>query len=208
MGPTPHLISDQRSETQDIRRGRPPLSPARMLAAADALFAANDNPGIVTMEAVAAAAGVGKGTLFRAFGSRDGLLDALWAAKIAALRDKVESGASPFEATSPAQEKLVAFLDAILTFKLENRHLIRARELGTGLLQSPHYRWMHGQVRALIETASGRSIAGEALYTAHALLAALHIDLIEEMLANGLSLQAIRMAQAARARAILGGGRH
>ena len=178
-----------------------------MLAAADALFAASDSPGNVTMEAIAAAAGLGKGTLFRAFGSRDGLLDALWAAKIAAVRDRVQSAAPPFEATSPAQEKLVAFLDAILTFKLENRHLIRARELGTGLLQSPHYKWMHGQAQALVENAMSRSMAGEALYTAHALLAALHIDLIEEMLANGLSLQTIHQAQAARVRATIGGGR-
>jgi AcrR family transcriptional regulator len=203
MGPTPRLISDYGSEMQDARRGRRPLSPASMLAAADSLFAASDIPGNVTMDAIAAAAGVGKGTLFRAFGSRDGLLDALWAAKIAALREGVESGAPPFEAEAAPQERLVAFLDAILTFKLENRHLIRARELGTGLLQSPHYRWMHGEAQALIEDATGQSMAGEALYTAHALLAALHIDLIEEMLASGLSLQAIRQAQAARARAVI-----
>jgi len=40
------------------------------------------------------AAGVGKGTLFRAFGRRGGLLDALWATKIAVLRNEVESGSS------------------------------------------------------------------------------------------------------------------
>ncbi len=188
---------------QDVRRGRPPLAPAGMLAAADVLFAASDIPGNVTMDAIAAATGVGKGTLFRAFGSRDGLLDALWTAKIAALRERVESGTPPFEAEAAPQGRLVAFLDAILTFKLENRHLIRARELGTGLLQSPHYRWMHGEAQAFIEDAMGQSMAGEALYTAHALLAALHIDLIEEMLASGLSLQAIRHAQAARARAVI-----
>ena len=173
-----------------------------MLAAADALFAASDVPGSVTMDAIAAAAGVGKGTLFRAFGSRDGLLDALWTAKIANLRGEIESGAPPFETEAPAQKQLVAFLDVILTFKLENRHLIRARELGTGLLQSPHYKWMHGQTQAFIQNGNGCSTVGEAVYTAHALLAALHIDLIEEMLANGLSLEAIRQAQAARVRAV------
>jgi len=41
-------------------------------------------------------------------------------------------------------------------------------------------------------------MAGEALYIANALLAALHIDLIEETLSSGLPLQAIRQAQAAR----------
>ncbi|WP_082991632.1 TetR/AcrR family transcriptional regulator [Paraburkholderia tropica] len=174
-----------------------------MLAAADALFASSDIPGNVTMDAIAAAAGVGKGTLFRAFGSRDGLLDTLWTSKISALREGVESGAPPFEAEAAPQERLAVFLDAILTFKLENRHLIRARELGTGLLQSSHYRWMHGEVQALINEATGRSMADEAVYAAHALLAALHIDLVEEMLANGLSVLAIRHAQAAHTRAVV-----
>jgi len=174
-----------------------------MLAAADALFAASDTPGTVTMEAIAAAASVGKGTLFRAFGSRDGLLDALWAAKIAALRERVESGVPPFERDTAPQDRLVAFLDAILTFKLENRHLIRAREFSTGLLQSPHYRWMHAVVRALLDAAAGRSPANDSTYAAHALLAALHIDFIEEMLAGGLSLSAIRQAQASHARAVV-----
>ena len=191
---------------QDALRGRPPLPPAEMLAAADSLFAASDVPDTVTMDAIAAAAQVGKGTLFRAFGSRDGLLDALWATKIAGLRELVDSGAPPFEAEAAPLERLVAFLDAILTFKLENRHLIRAREFRMGILQSPHYRWMHGQTQALIEDATGQSMEAEALYTAHALLAALHIDLIEEMLANGLSLQSIRRAQAARARAAVEAG--
>ena len=44
------------------------------------------------MDAIAAAAGVGKATLFRAFGSRDGLLDALWAMKLSCLRKAVAEG--------------------------------------------------------------------------------------------------------------------
>lgn len=153
------------------------------------------------MDAIATAAGVGKGTLFRAFGSRDGLLDALWAAKIAALREGIETGEPPFEVATAPQERLVAFLDAILTFKLENRHLIRAREVGSGLLQAPHYRWMHKIAQTLIEDAVTSTRGNDALYTAHALLAALHIDLIDELLASGLSLEAIRYAQATRVKA-------
>lgn len=203
MGPTASSISDYQSETQAVRRGRRPLSPVAMLAAADRLFAASDVPGNVTMDAIAAAAGVGKGTLFRAFGSRDGLLDALWASKIAALREEVERGAPPFEAATTPEERLVAFLDAVLTFKLDNRHLIRAREVGAGLLQSPHYRWMHKIAQTLIEDATSPTTADDSLYVAHALLASLHIDLIDELLASGLSLQAIRRAQAMRVRAVV-----
>lgn len=159
------------------------------------------------MDAIAAASGVGKGTLFRAFGSRDRLLDSLWAAKFAALRERVESGAPPFEARSPAAARLVAFFDAILTFKLENRLLIRACEFGAGLLQTPHYVWMHGQARALLENVMGRTGAPEALYAAHALLAALHVDLVEDMLASGLSLETLRRLQAAQIEATIDGVR-
>jgi len=74
-----------------------------MLKAADTLFAQADGPERVTMDAIAAACSVGKGTLFRAFGSRAGLLDAL--------RASVESGVVPFRQDTLPQQRLAAFLD-------------------------------------------------------------------------------------------------
>jgi AcrR family transcriptional regulator len=203
MGPDPSNISDYESETENARRGRPPIDPALVLAAADVLFADADAPHAVTMDAVAAAAGVGKGTLFRAFGSRDGLLDALWVAKLAALRGAVARGEPPLGPGAPSRDRAVAFLDALLTFKLENRHLIRAREIAPRLLQSENYKWMHGLLRNLIEYAAPGATPDEAGYAAHVLLAALHIDLVEELLANGLSLAAIRRSQASHVRAVI-----
>jgi AcrR family transcriptional regulator len=208
MGPTPSNISDRGSETENAHRGRPPIDRALVLAAADVLFADADTPHTVTMDAIAAAARVGKGTLFRAFGSRDGLLDALWVAKLAALREAVARGAPPLGPGAPSSERAVAFLDALLTFKLENRHLLRAREAAPRILQSANYKWMHGLLENLIEDAARGATAKEAGYAAHVLLAALHIDLIEELLTNGLSLQAIRRAQAAHARAVIEDARH
>jgi AcrR family transcriptional regulator len=196
------IITDPESENKTVRRGRPPVAPTLVLAAADALFAKADSPRTVTMDAIAAAAGVGKGTLFRAFGHRDGLLDALWTAKLASLRKTVEEGEPPLGPGAPPRERAIAFLDALLTFKLENRHLIRAREVAPRLLQSQHYQWMHGLLQGLIEDAAPTAVDG-AGYTAHALLAALHIDLVEELLATGLSLQALRRAQAAHAGAVI-----
>jgi AcrR family transcriptional regulator len=157
------------------------------------------------MDAIAAAAGVGKGTLFRAFGNRDGLLDALFAAKLTPLREAVEEGEAPLGPGAPSRDRIVAFLDALLTFKLENHHLIRAREVASaGLLQTEHYRWMQRLLQNLIEDAApGATVADDAGYAAHVLLAALHIDLVEELLATGRSPQAIRRAQAALARAVI-----
>ena len=208
MCPSDHDISDYQSEIASLRPGRPSVSPSLMLAAAETLFADTDSPRTITMDAIAAAAGVGKGTLFRAFGSREGLLDALWVAKFSALRETVDEGEPPLGPGTPSDKRVVALLDAILTFKLENRHLIRAREVGPGLLQSEHYKWIHSFVQKLIEDAAPGVTADEAGYAAHVLLAALHIDLIEELLVNGLSLQAIRCAQAAHVSAVIDDARH
>lgn len=173
-----------------------------MLAAADALFAAADTPGAVTMDAIAAAAGVGKGTLFRAFGSRDGLLDALSDAKFAPVREAVAGRDAPLGSEASPRERIIAFLDALLTFKLDNRHLIRAREVASaGALRTERYRWMQDMLRNLIGDAV--PTAADAGYTAHVLLAAVHIDLVEELLAGGRSPEEIRRSQAALARAVL-----
>jgi AcrR family transcriptional regulator len=185
-----------------------------MLAAADALFARAETPAAISMDDVAAAAGVGKGTLFRAFGSRDGLLDALSAARLAPLRAAVTGNEPPVGASVPPHERIIALLDAVLTFKLDNHHLSHAREVGharevarAGVLQARPYQWLHGVLEDLIEQAEPEAAVadhGYSSYTAHVLLAALRIDLIDELLAAGLTPQQIRSAQATMARRILG----
>lgn len=93
-----------------------------------------------------------------------------------------------------------------ITFKLENRHLIRAREgASTGLLQSDGYRWTHGLLRDLIKKAA--PAAQDAGYLAHVLLSALYVDIIEELLDSGRSPEMIRSAQTALARSVLDGNR-
>ena len=79
-----------RAERSDVARNR-----AVVLAAADELFATVSEPARLSMDDVAAAAGVGKGTLFRAFGSRAGLVQALWQRRYEPLRDTIESGPPP-----------------------------------------------------------------------------------------------------------------
>lgn len=176
---------------------------AGILAASERLFAETDAPGRITMETVAAAAGVGKGTLFRAFASREGLLDALWDAKLSALRAAIESGDPPLGPLTPSRDRLFALLDALLMFKLENRHLIRAREASAGLLSSEHYRWAHGLLRTLVEDAVAHPMTEHASYAAHVLLAALNIDLIDSLLEAGSSPDEIRRAQEAHVSALL-----
>jgi AcrR family transcriptional regulator len=199
-------ISDRQSEKAGPRRGRPPFPRALVLAAADALFAESEAPQTVSMDDIAAAAGVGKGTLFRAFGSRDKLLDTLFGARVAALREAIESGEPPVGPTTPPRERVLGILDALLVFKLENRRLIQARESArSGRLQGEWYRWLHDTLRTLIEQArSPEAAAIDVGYAAHVLLSALRPALVDEMLASGDSPEAVRSAQAAFAGRILG----
>ncbi|BBA98077.1 putative transcriptional regulator [Actinacidiphila reveromycinica] len=198
--------TDRQSETGGRRPGRPSFPRELVLAAAERLFAGANAPKAVTMDDIAAAAGVGKGTLFRAFGSRDGLLDALFAAQAAPLRAELEREGSPVGPEVPPLERVLAVLDALVSFKFAHRHLTAARELaGSGLLTSPHYVWMHDTLRGMVEEIGPPAVesAASADYTAHVLLGALRVDLLDELLASGRSPADIRGDLAALARRVL-----
>lgn len=204
MGPKHHsIITDRQSETGRRRPGRTPFPRELVLAAADRLFADAAAPKTVSMDDIAAAAGIGKGTLFRAFGSRDGLLDALFEARSAPLRSELERPESPIGPKTPPMTRILAILNELVQFKFGNRHLTAARELtGSGLLRSPHYRWMHETLRTLIEQ-NDPAAAESADYTAHTLLGGLRVDLLDELLASGRSHDDIRRDVAALARRVL-----
>ncbi|MGW7138920.1 TetR/AcrR family transcriptional regulator [Streptomyces xanthophaeus] len=162
----------ERSPRKDAARNR-----AAVFAAADELFAHCPSPGDVTMADIAAAAGVGKGTLFRAFGDRTGLIGALYEARLEPIRNAVEDGPPPLgPATAPLQ-RVPALLDAVLCFKLDNRHLALALE-GTGAdspYRTAHYERWHTLLRDLLDQIPGPAGTD---FTAHALLAATRADLV------------------------------
>ncbi|MFD8544430.1 TetR/AcrR family transcriptional regulator [Streptomyces sp. NPDC059649] len=151
-----------------------------VLEAADALFARSERPEDLTMADIAAAAGVGKGTLFRAFGDRAGLLRALYEARLEPIREAVEAGPPPLGPATPPQERVPALLDAVLCFKLDNRRLALALEesWSSGLYQASHYERWHGLLRSVLEQIPGLT---DAEFTAHALLAATRADLVERL---------------------------
>ncbi|HVV20398.1 MAG TPA: hypothetical protein VHF06_13250 [Pseudonocardiaceae bacterium] len=62
---------------------------------------------------------------------------------------------------------------------------------------------MQDTLRSLIADAMPDATAGDAGYAAHALLAAIHIDLVEELLASGRTPEQIRRSQAALATAVI-----
>ncbi|MFJ3305162.1 TetR/AcrR family transcriptional regulator [Streptomyces sp. NPDC086549] len=86
---------------------------ARLLEAATRLIAEHGVAG-VTMEAVAAAAEVGKGTVFRRFGDRNGLLTALLDHSSRQLQADFLGGPPPLGPGAPPVERLRAFGVAVL----------------------------------------------------------------------------------------------
>ncbi|MGW6015627.1 TetR/AcrR family transcriptional regulator [Streptomyces sp. NPDC055210] len=151
-----------------------------VLAAADRLFARSDSPQHVSMADIAAEAGVGKGTLFRGFGDRTGLIRALHETRLEPIRQAVVDGPRPLGPGTPPAERAPALLDALLCFKLDHRHLSLAlEEAGSG---SPygagHYDWWHGTLRGVLEDVPG---FGDGNFAAHALLAAVRADLVDHL---------------------------
>ncbi|MEU9988876.1 TetR family transcriptional regulator [Streptomyces sp. NPDC048045] len=153
---------------------------AALISAADGLFTHCEHPEDVTMADVAAAAGVGKGTLFRAFGDRTGLIHAVYAARLEPVEQAVAEGPAPLGPGAPPLERVPALLDALLTFKIDNRHLALALESAgsDSPYQADHYDRWHGLLRGILEQVPG---LGDGDFAAHALLAAVRADLVEHL---------------------------
>jgi len=98
-------------------------------------------PDAVSMDCVAAHANVGKGTLYRAFGDRAGLLRALIEEDERRLQDELIRGLPPLGPGAPAGERLHAFGDAMLILLDDFAPLVaEAERKGEGGGPYPFYR--------------------------------------------------------------------
>ncbi len=116
------LLGEERPERADAAANR-----EKVLAAAAALFA-RCGPANVSMDAVAAEAGVGKGTLFRRFGDRASLVRALLSEREAVFQERIIRGEPPLGPGAPARERLIAFGAAYLAFLEEYAELLKQAE--------------------------------------------------------------------------------
>src|SRR5580692_2777508 len=98
------------TERSDAARNR-----ALILDAADRLFA-RDGVSCTSMDAIAAEAGVGKGTLFRRFGDRASLVFALLDSVERVFQDGFISGPPPLGPGAPPDERLIAFGESLLEY--------------------------------------------------------------------------------------------
>lgn len=114
------------TERVDAARNR-----AKILAAAEQLIAER---GIehVSVDDVAKAACVGKGTIYRRFGDRAGLAIALLGEQEREFQDELIRGAAPLGPGADPRERIVAFGDAYLDLLDHHAPLLAAAEAGPG----------------------------------------------------------------------------
>lgn len=164
------LLGQPHPERRDAARNREAL----LLAAEQLIrFRGIDE---VTMDAVAAAAGVGKGTVFRRFGSREGLMAALLDFTETDWQSGVISGPPPLGPGAPPMERLLAFGRSRLELNLHFADLIRAAgRAGTRSYAAYSFTAMH--VRFLMEELG---VEGDVLLLTTALLAPLELAILEQ----------------------------
>src|SRR5918997_6491130 len=112
--------------TAPRERGDAARNRTRVAEAAAKLFRGCDAPGRVDMRAIAAEAGVGVGTLYRRFGDKATLAANVLDDHARALQDAVISGPPPLGPGAPAEERLEAFLPALVDHMEKELDLVHA----------------------------------------------------------------------------------
>lgn len=164
------LVDEEPRQRRDAARNRDAL-----LAAATALI---EECGVesVTMDAVAARAGVGKGTVFRRFDSREGLMAAVLDRSEAAFQASVISGPPPLGPGADPMERLIAFGHRRIELNLLHRRLISAagragaRSYAAVSFTAMHVRYLLGEL----------GVRGDIAFLATALLAPLEVPILEQ----------------------------
>jgi AcrR family transcriptional regulator len=172
----PLAHSSSPRERADAARNR-----VRVLEAADRLFRRSSRE--VTMEQIAAAAGVGKGTLYRRFGDRAGIAQALLDEHERALQDRLLRGAPPLGPGAPPAERLAAFYRAMLELLERHGHLALAGETGERRYRTGAYGAWTLHVGGLLSDAG----LGDSPALIDAILAPLAPDVFAHQRASGLS---------------------
>ncbi|WP_129669039.1 TetR/AcrR family transcriptional regulator [Phytoactinopolyspora endophytica] len=173
-------------ERADAARNR-----SAVLEAAARLFGSRGVDG-VSMDAIASAAGVGKGTLFRRFGDKAGLATALLDERERELQENILFGDAPLgpgrvdDAPSPG-ERLHAFVEAYLDYALTHLDLVRMSETASpgARYRIGAYRFWHRHVALLLTRATRDSgVHADVDAFAHALLAPLGAEHLHAMVAE------------------------
>ena len=138
-----------RAERADAARNR------RLLLATAREIVACHGPAALTMDGLADRAGLGKGTVFRRFGTRAGIFQALLDDDERDFQEQVLSGPPPLGPGAPPAERLIAYGRARIGFLIGHRDIARAaldgRQRVPAGSQTPmsraHIRFLLGEMR-------------------------------------------------------------
>lgn len=153
-----------------------------------ARLAADGGAAKLTMEAVATAAEVGKGTVFRRFGDRIGLMVALLDHHERELQAAFLTGAPPLGPDAPPVERLRAFGVAVIRHEYAHRDLYLAAGADVSRRHiSPANQLRLGHLCMLLRRARA---TGDIELLAQALLGSLDIGLVDHLVQRrGMSLE-------------------
>lgn len=126
-------IAGDRPERRDAAENR-----RRILCAARVVIERRGTAGI-SMEEVAREAGVGKATVFRRFGDRAGLTQALIEDYMGAFQEAFLFGPPPLGPGAPGAERLEAFLVELVRLHLAHLDLAVAHDVTPGSASAPIY---------------------------------------------------------------------
>jgi AcrR family transcriptional regulator len=113
-------LAAPRGERSDAARNR-----LHLLATAREMLA-EQGADQLTMDALAERSGLGKGTVFRRFGTRAGIFQALLDDDERALQEQVLSGPAPLGPGASPVDRLIAYGRARIRFLIEHREIARA----------------------------------------------------------------------------------
>jgi AcrR family transcriptional regulator len=163
----------------------------RILEAARRLLAERGAEG-TSIDAIACAAGVGKGTVFRRFGDRSGLFQALSDEHLRSFQDAFIAGPPPLGPGAPPRERLAAFLDGLLDLYDSHLELTLALEKDRWRAPIEGYLTLSLHLENLLQQISPKL---DAPITAQLLLNALNVNLVSYLRREqGVSLETIKRA--------------
>lgn len=188
------------AETTPPERGDAARNRLLILDAARRLIAERGAEAVSTDD-IAAAAGVGKGTVFRRFGSRAGLMIMLLDEDEKAQQHALIFGPPPLGPGAPPLDRLLAYGRERLVFVRRHHALLSdaARDPQTRFIAPSMLH--HAHVRMLLDAAG---TTGDLDAQAAALIALLDADYIEHRLEQGATLEALGDAWADVARKLCG----
>ena len=190
------VVGSAPPERVDAARNR-----ARVAEAAARLFRECDDPAQVDMRAIAAEAGVGVGTLYRRFGDKTSLAASVLDTRARALQEAVLAGPPPLGPGAPAEERLEAFLHALVDHTEDELELMYALTQLGGFGLGPYPAWrLH--LRVLISEVAPHF---DPDWIADALLAPLHPGLYRHQRRElGFTTDQIKQQLTQLARAVYG----